>query len=130
VPPGGKERTGYPNQKPLGILRRIVQASSPPGGLVADFFAGSGTTGVAAAELGRRFLLVDNNPQACRIMAERLGNIAGVVFVGFRASASSSRRQTVEGTDPDRPARDGCEAQNGRPGRRENRPGPSRTRPR
>ena len=47
VPPGGKERTGYPTQKPLGILRRIIQASSPPGGLVADFFAGSGTTGAA-----------------------------------------------------------------------------------
>src|SRR6185369_2846313 len=53
VPPGGKERTGYPTQKPLGILRRIVRTSSPPGGLVADYFAGSGTTGVAAHEAGR-----------------------------------------------------------------------------
>ena len=56
VPTAGKERTGYPNQKPLGILRRVVQASCPPGGLVADFFAGSGTTGAAAYELRRRDL--------------------------------------------------------------------------
>ncbi|HLF88834.1 MAG TPA: site-specific DNA-methyltransferase, partial [Anaerolineales bacterium] len=55
VSPTGKEKTGYPTQKPLGILRRIIQASSNPGDLVADFFAGSGTTGVAALELGRRF---------------------------------------------------------------------------
>jgi site-specific DNA-methyltransferase (adenine-specific) len=82
VPPGGRERTGYPTQKPLGILRRIVQASSPPGGLVADFFAGSGTTGVAASELGRRFLLVDSNPEAFRVMRARLGGIPGVEFEG------------------------------------------------
>jgi site-specific DNA-methyltransferase (adenine-specific) len=71
VPPGGKERTGYPTQKPLGILRRIVEASSPPGGLVADFFAGSGTTGAACLELGRRFLLVDSNPEAIAVMQRR-----------------------------------------------------------
>ncbi len=71
VPPSGKERTGYPTQKPLGILRRIIQGSSPRGGLVADFFAGSGTTGVACYELGRRFLMVDNNPQAVQVMARR-----------------------------------------------------------
>jgi site-specific DNA-methyltransferase (adenine-specific) len=91
VPPGGKERTGYPNQKPLGILRRIVEASSPPGGLVADFFAGSGTTGAAALELGRRFLLVDNNPQACATMATRLGQGAGIVFTGFTPSTPADR---------------------------------------
>jgi site-specific DNA-methyltransferase (adenine-specific) len=71
VSPTGKEKTGYPTQKPLGILRRILQASSNPGDLVVDCFAGSGTTGVAAAELGRRFLLVDNNPQAFQVMEER-----------------------------------------------------------
>src|SRR5438067_1683054 len=70
VPPGGKERTGYPTQKPLGILRRIVRTSSPPGGLVADFFAGSGTTGVAAHEAGRQFLMVDDSPEAARVMAQ------------------------------------------------------------
>jgi len=83
VPTSGRERTGYPNQKPLGILRRIIQASSPPGGLVADFFAGSGTTGVAAHELGRRFLLVDSNPDAIRVMHRRLAGVKDVEFVGI-----------------------------------------------
>jgi site-specific DNA-methyltransferase (adenine-specific) len=82
VPPAGKERTGYPTQKPLGILRRIVQASSPPGGLVADFFAGSGTTGAACIKLGRRFLLVDSNPEAVRVMAERFAATTGIEYVG------------------------------------------------
>jgi site-specific DNA-methyltransferase (adenine-specific) len=80
VPPGGKERTGYPTQKPLGILRRIVQASSSPGGLVADFFAGSGTTGAACLELGRRFLLVDENPEAIQTMRQRFAAAPSVTF--------------------------------------------------
>jgi len=71
VSPTGKEKTGYPTQKPLGVLRRIISASSNPGDLVLDFFAGSGTTGVAALELGRRFLLVDNNPDAIEVMRKR-----------------------------------------------------------
>jgi site-specific DNA-methyltransferase (adenine-specific) len=71
VSPTGKEKTGYPTQKPLGVLRRIVQASSRPGDLVLDFFAGSGTTGAAAVELGRRFILMDNNPTAIRVMRKR-----------------------------------------------------------
>ena len=72
VPTAGKEKTGYPNQKPEGILRRIVQASSRPGDRVLDFFAGSGTTGAAAAQLGRRFVLIDNNAEAVEIMRARL----------------------------------------------------------
>ena len=72
VSPTGKEKTGYPTQKPLGIVRRMVLASSNPGDLVLDFFAGSGTTGVAAHELGRRFILVDNNPEAFEVMRKRL----------------------------------------------------------
>jgi site-specific DNA-methyltransferase (adenine-specific) len=80
VPPGGKERTGYPTQKPLGILRRIVQASSPAGGLVADFFAGSGTTGAASLELGRRFLLVDDNPEAFTVMRGRFADHSGIGY--------------------------------------------------
>lgn len=79
VPTNGKEKTGYPTQKPLGILRRIVAASSNPGDLVLDFFAGSGTTGVAALELGRRFLLVDNNPEAFEVMRKRFAG-KDVVF--------------------------------------------------
>jgi site-specific DNA-methyltransferase (adenine-specific) len=82
VPPGGSERTGYPTQKPVAVLRRVVSASCPVGGVVADFFAGSGTTGAAALELGRRFLLVDSNPQAMAVMTRRLGGTAGVEVVG------------------------------------------------
>jgi site-specific DNA-methyltransferase (adenine-specific) len=72
VSTNGAERTGYPTQKPHGILRRIVQASSAPGDLVLDFFAGSGTTGAAALELGRRVLLVDESPDAVAVMRNRL----------------------------------------------------------
>jgi len=71
VSPTGKEKTGYPTQKPLGVLERIVRASSPVGGLVLDCFAGSGTTGEAALKLGRKFLLVDSNPEAVRVMKKR-----------------------------------------------------------
>ncbi len=81
VPPGGKERTGYPTQKPVAVLRRVVAASCPAGGVVADFFAGSGTAGAAALELGRRFLLVDSNPDAIAVMRRRLGGAAGVEVV-------------------------------------------------
>jgi site-specific DNA-methyltransferase (adenine-specific) len=84
VPPGGKESTGYATQKPLPILRRIITASSNPGDLVLDFFAGSGTTGVAAAELGRRFLLVDDNPQALDTMRSRLAGVGNVVYFDAR----------------------------------------------
>ncbi|MGN6271849.1 MAG: DNA-methyltransferase [Protaetiibacter sp.] len=68
----GAERTGYPTQKPEGILRRIVQASTTPGDTVLDMFAGSGTTGAVAHALGRRFLLVDANPDAVEVMRARL----------------------------------------------------------
>lgn len=79
VSPTGKEKTGYPTQKPEGILRRVVQASSREGDTVLDFFAGSGTTGAVAAALGRRFILVDQNPQSIAVIVERLG-AAGVAF--------------------------------------------------
>jgi site-specific DNA-methyltransferase (adenine-specific) len=89
VPPGGRERTGYPNQKPLGIVRRIVAASSPPDGLVVDVYAGSGTTGAAAYELGRRFLLVDDNPDAIDVMSERFAGFDGVEMPATVAAAWS-----------------------------------------
>mgnify|MGYP002737727700 FL=1 len=73
VSPTGKEKTGYATQKPLGILRRIIQASSDEGDWVLDFFAGSGTTGAAAMELGRKFFLIDENPEAVAVMRKRLG---------------------------------------------------------
>jgi site-specific DNA-methyltransferase (adenine-specific) len=81
VSPTGKEKTGYPTQKPLGILRRIVAVSSPPGGTVLDFFAGSGTAGVAAHELGRRFILVDNNSQALQVMQQRLAGVENLSVI-------------------------------------------------
>jgi site-specific DNA-methyltransferase (adenine-specific) len=71
VSPTGKEKTGYPTQKPLGVLRRVIQASSRPGDLVIDFFGGSGTTGAAAAALDRRFILVDQNPESIAVMRDR-----------------------------------------------------------
>lgn len=72
VPTNSRERTGYPTQKPEGIIRRIVTASSAPGDLVVDLFAGSGTTGAVAAALDRRFLLVDDGPDAIAVMRRRL----------------------------------------------------------
>ena len=72
VPTTGREKTGYPTQKPEGILRRIVRASSRPGDRVLDLFAGSGTTGAVASALGRDAVLVDDNPEAIRVMTERM----------------------------------------------------------
>ncbi|HQF80302.1 MAG TPA: DNA methyltransferase [Flexilinea sp.] len=76
VPTNSKEKTGYPTQKPLGIIRRIITASSNPGDLVLDFFAGSGTVGAVCAEMGRDCILIDNNPEAIQIMKQRLGQDA------------------------------------------------------
>jgi site-specific DNA-methyltransferase (adenine-specific) len=73
VSPTGNEKTGYATQKPLGILRRIIQASSAEGDTVFDPFAGSGTTGAAALELGRSVVLIDESPDAVAIIEKRLG---------------------------------------------------------
>ncbi len=83
VPTHGRERTGYPAQKPVGILRRMVAASSRPGALVLDPFAGSGSTGAACLDLGRRFFLIDRNPDALGVMARRFAGIAGIGWRGF-----------------------------------------------
>ncbi|MBX3191488.1 MAG: site-specific DNA-methyltransferase [Labilithrix sp.] len=72
VPTGGREKTGYPTQKPLGILNRIVKVHSRPGDVVLDFFAGSGTTGEAAAAHERGFVLIDQSAEAVKIAAKRL----------------------------------------------------------
>ena len=80
VSPTGKEKLGYPTQKPIGVLRRIVCASCPPGGVVLDFFAGSGTTGAAALESGRHFVLVDASETAIAIMKKRFAQSDAVVF--------------------------------------------------
>jgi site-specific DNA-methyltransferase (adenine-specific) len=83
VPTRGKEKTGYPTQKPVGIMRRIVSASSRPGDTVLDFFAGSGTTGAACIELGRRFVLVDDSPEAASVMARRFNGRDDIEWIGF-----------------------------------------------
>jgi site-specific DNA-methyltransferase (adenine-specific) len=80
VPTNSRERTGYPTQKPLAVLRRIVRTSCPPDGLVADFFAGSGTTGEAAYESGRRFLMVDDSAEAIAVMRRRFASLTEISF--------------------------------------------------
>ena len=77
VPTNGAERTGYPTQKPEGIVRRMVAASSRPGGWCLDPFAGSGTLGAVARALGRRFVLVDSSPAAVAVAARRLAGASG-----------------------------------------------------
>jgi len=81
VPTNGREKTGYPTQKPMGVLNRVVKVHSRPGDVVLDFFAGSGTTGAVARELGRRCVLVDDNPRAVDVMRQRLGD-AAMHYVG------------------------------------------------
>jgi site-specific DNA-methyltransferase (adenine-specific) len=80
VSPTGKEKLGYPTQKPLGVLARIIAASCPPGGLVLDFFAGSGTSGAAALAAGRRCILIDSHVEAISVMRRRFADQAGVSF--------------------------------------------------
>ena len=72
VSPTGREKTGYPTQKPEGIVARMVQASTAPGDWCLDPFAGSGTLGAVCRRLGRRFVLVDSNPEAVEVAAARL----------------------------------------------------------
>ena len=94
VSPTGKEKTGYPTQKPLGVLERIVKVHSNPGETVLDFFAGSGTAGVAAARCGRGFVMVDSNEEAIAVMRRRLreyGSGAG--------AAGLSESERVSGLD-------------------------------
>ena len=94
VPTSGKEKTGYPTQKPLGILERIVKVHTSPGDVVLDAFAGSGTSGEAAGKHDRSFVLIDENPEAVQVMARRLARFAPelVDFVeSDRARSSSSR---------------------------------------
>jgi len=93
VPTAGKERTGYPTQKPLGILNRIIKVHTNPGDLVLDFFAGAGTTGEAAARHGREFMLIDGSKEAVQIMSKRLA-IYTPECVGFNPS-----RETFDDLD-------------------------------
>jgi site-specific DNA-methyltransferase (adenine-specific) len=92
----GKEKTGYPTQKPEGILRRIIQASSKPGDWVLDFFAGSGTTGTVAHALGRKFVMIDQNPESLATIKVRLSphlRSSGDLEETVRFCAASSLEQ-------------------------------------
>lgn len=93
VPTNSAERTGYPTQKPVGILKRIVAASSPPDGVVLDFFAGSGTIGAACLMLGRRFILVDDNPAALEVMARRFRGVEDIEWVGYDPTRIGGKSQ-------------------------------------
>jgi len=84
VPTNGREKTGYATQKPLAVLERIVRVHSRPGATVLDFFAGSGTTGEAAARHDRGFVLVDQSPDAVRVMERRLAKYGAKVVRGGR----------------------------------------------
>lgn len=75
VPTNGSEKTGYPSQKPEGVIRRMVQASTRPGDWCLDFFCGSGTLGAVAAKLGRSYVLIDSSPEAIEISRSRLAGI-------------------------------------------------------
>ena len=84
-----KEKTGYPTQKPVGVLKRIVAASSKPGDLVMDFFAGSGTIGEVCLALDRKFILVENNPQALAVMKKRFEGEDSIEWVEQGAHSES-----------------------------------------
>ena len=89
VPTSGREKTGYPTQKPEGIVRRMVRASTRPGDWCLDFFAGSGTLGAVAAQLGRHYVLIDSNPEAVEIMHARLGGGGSEVGSGPHTDAGT-----------------------------------------
>ena len=93
VSPNGKEKTGYPTQKPLGVLERIIKVHSKPGDTVVDFFAGSGTTGEAALKNGRSAVLIDESADAVAAMRSRF-EVMGVGVVV--ANAKTPRRQEAK----------------------------------
>jgi site-specific DNA-methyltransferase (adenine-specific) len=85
-----KERNGYPTQKPLGVINRIVRASSNPGDVVMDFFAGSGTVGESCLQNNRQFILVDDNPQAIEVMMKRFSAYPAIEWVNPPPKAAYS----------------------------------------
>ena len=76
-----KEKTGYPTQKPFGVIERIVRASSNPGDLVMDFFAGSGTVGAVCEKLDRNYILIDQNPEAWDVMKTRFADVKDIEWI-------------------------------------------------
>ncbi|HWL86994.1 MAG TPA: site-specific DNA-methyltransferase [Polyangiaceae bacterium] len=107
VPTGGREKTGYPTQKPLGVLNRIIKVHSSPGDVVLDFFAGSGTTGEAAVRHDRGFVLIDSNPEAVQVAAARLSahepECTGFLPASREAAPPVPATQTTQPTQPTQP---------------------------
>jgi site-specific DNA-methyltransferase (adenine-specific) len=95
VSPTGREKTGYPTQKPLGIIERIVKVHSNPGDRVLDFFAGSGTLGEAALRLERHVVLIDDNPEAIEVMRARLGFADPTVHGGAGVEPAGDRPERL-----------------------------------
>ncbi|MHB1537780.1 MAG: DNA-methyltransferase [Solirubrobacteraceae bacterium] len=92
VPTNGSEKTGYPTQKPEGIVRRMVQASTRPDDWCLDFFAGSGTLGAVARSLRRHYVLIDESPEAVRVMRKRLGVQASAGAADGSVGQADARR--------------------------------------
>ena len=93
VATSGNEKTGYPTQKPLGIINRIVRVSSMPGDTVLDFFAGSGTIGQSCHALGRKFMLIDNSKQSMEVMTNRFKNIKNIEWIGFKPKSTIKKKR-------------------------------------
>ena len=100
VSPNGKEKTGYPTQKPLAILNRIVRVHSNPGDRILDFFAGSGTAGEAAVRNGRQAVLVDINPEAVNVMAHRLASAGPRFYQEGRLAVAPQLETDRNGSNP------------------------------
>ena len=96
VPTTGNEKTGYPTQKPLGIINRIILASSNAGDTVLDFFAGSGTIGASCLKLNRRFILIDKSLQAMEVMSKRFANVSNIQWIGFE-SRQQDFKKSIKG---------------------------------
>lgn len=96
VPTGSKERQGYPTQKPRKLIDRIIKASSLKSNVVLDFFAGSGTLGESCSELGRSFILIDNNQAALEVMAHRFANLNNIQWNNFNPKPYQVKKQLQE----------------------------------
>jgi len=96
-----RERTGYPTQKPMGVLNRIIQASSLPGQVVMDFFAGSGTVGECCIDSDRQFILIDNNQEALEVMAKRFTGVKNLEWVNFDPKPYQDKRKEIKSRKKD-----------------------------
>ena len=99
VPTTSKEKVGYPTQKPIKLIDRIIKASSLPGNVVLDFFAGSGTIGASCLELNREFILIDNNEAALEVMAKRFAKSTNIEWVNFDPAPFQSKTVASENND-------------------------------